>query len=163
MADGAAPYRSDLDSHGLPDALSNIVLIERISSVKARIWISGRYRCDVLHEDGRSLPYFLLFHVESRSLALDILGQVFDTKCLKTLWLGCTQGNWSEKITLYPLPDAYGVTNMLVAGIEGSALSKYSVNFYPHLKAIPVTARERKMPLNFFNVAYLATMVKSRA
>ena len=48
--------RSDLDPRGLPDALRNIVLMERISTGNARIRISGKYLCDVLHEDGRDYP-----------------------------------------------------------------------------------------------------------
>ena len=114
-ADGV-PYRSDLNPRGLSDALRSIVLMERISTGNARIRISGRCLCDVLQEDGRGLPYSLLFDGDSRSLALDILGQVFETECPKTLWLGCAEGTWSGKMTLYPLRDAYGVTNMVVAG-----------------------------------------------
>ena len=83
LAGGAVPNRSDLDPRGLPDALRNIVLMERISTGNARIRISGKYLCDVLHADGRRLPYSLLFESESRSLALDILGQVFEAKCPK--------------------------------------------------------------------------------
>ena len=76
LADGAVPYRSDLDPRGLSNALRSIVLMERISTGNARIRISGRYLCDVLQEDGRGLPYSLLFDGDSRSLALDILGRV---------------------------------------------------------------------------------------
>jgi len=85
LADGGVPYRSDLDPRGLSDALRSIVLMERISTGNTRIRISGRYRCDVLQEDGRGQSYSLLFDGDSRSLALDILGQVFDTECPKTL------------------------------------------------------------------------------
>ena len=129
LADGGVPYRSDLDPRGLSDALRSIVLVERISTGNARIRISGRYLCEVLQEDGRGLPYSLLFDGDSRSLALDILGQVFDTECPKTLWLGCAEGTWSGKMTLYPLRDAYGVTNILVTGIEGSAPLAHPIKF----------------------------------
>ena len=159
LADSGVPYRSDLDPRGLFDALRSIVLVERISTGTARIRISGRYLCDVLQEDGRGLPYSLLFDGDSRSLALDILGQVFDTECPKTLWLGCAEGIWSGKMTLYPLRDAYGVTNMVVAGIEGSAPLAHHAQLIP----IPVTVQERKVPSNFVDAAYRAAMVKSRA
>ena len=163
MAAGEEPYRSDLDPRGLSDALRSIVLMERISTGNARIRISGRYLCDVLQEDGRGLPYSLLFDGDSRSLALDILGQVFDTECPKTLWLGCAEGTWSGKMTLYPLRDAYGVTNMVVAGIEGSAPLAHPIKFHAQLTPIPVTVQERKVPLNFVDAAYRAAMVKSRS
>ena len=88
LAAGEVPYRSDLDPRGLSDVLRSIVLMERISTGNARIRISGRYLCDVLHEDGRGLPYSLLFDGESRSLALDILGQVFETECPKNIMVG---------------------------------------------------------------------------
>ena len=65
LADGGVPYRSDLDPRGLSDALRSIVLMERITTGNARIRISGRYRCDVLQEDRRGLPYSLLFDGES--------------------------------------------------------------------------------------------------
>jgi|SRR5210317_1227824 len=45
LADGAVPYRSDLDPRGLSNALRSIVLMERISTGNARFRISGRYRC----------------------------------------------------------------------------------------------------------------------
>ena len=163
LADGGVPYRSDLDPRGLSDALRSIVLMERISTGNARIRISGRHRCDVLQEDGRGLPYSLLFDGDSRSLTLDILGQVFDTECPKTLWLGCAEGTGSGKMTLFPMRDAYGVTNMVVAGIEGSAPLAYPVKFHAQLTPIPVTVQERMMPLNFVDAAYRAPMVKSRA
>ena len=163
LAEGEVPYRSDLDPRGLSDALRSIVLMERISTGNARIRISGRYLCDVLQEDGRGLPYSLLFDGDSRSLALDILGQVFDTECPKTLWLGCAEGTWSGKMTLYPLRDAYGVTNMVVAGIEGSAPLAHPIKFHAQLTPIPVTVQKRKVPLNFVDVAYRVAMVKSRA
>ena len=94
LADGGVPYRSDLDPRGLSDALRSIVLMERISTGNARIRILGRYLCDVLQEDGRGLPYSLLIDGDSRSLALDILGQVFDTECPKTLWLVTSVKCW---------------------------------------------------------------------
>ena len=130
LEDGGVPYRSDLDPRGLSDALRSIVLMERISIGTARIRISGRYLCDVLHEDGRGPPYSLLFDGDSRSLALDMLGQVFETECPKTLWLGCAEGTWSRKMTLYPLRDVYGVTNMVVAGTEGSAPLSHPIKFH---------------------------------
>jgi len=117
----------------------------------------------VLQEDGRDLPYSLLFDGDSRSLALDILGQVFDTECPKTLWLGCAEGTWSGKMTLYPLRVAYGVTNMVFAGIEGSAPLAHPIKFHAQLTPIPVTVQERKVPSNFVDAAYRAAMVKSRA
>lgn len=163
MADGGVPYRSDIDPRGLSDALRSIVLMERISTGNARIRITGRYLCDVLQEDGRGLPYSLLFDCDSRSLAIDILGQVFDTECPKTLWLGCEEGTWSGKMTLYPLRDAYGVTNMVVAGIEGSAPLAHPIKFHAQLTPIPVTVQERKVPLNFVYSAYRAATIKSRA
>ena len=163
LAGGAVPNRSDLDPRGLPDALRNIVLMERISTGNARIRISGKYLCDVLHEDGRGLPYSLLFESESRSLALDILGQVFEAKCPKTLWLGCEDGTWSGKMTLFPLRDAYGDTNMVVAGIEGSAPLSNPVKFRAQLTPVPVTVQERKVPLKFVDAAYRTAMLKSRA
>ena len=70
LADGAVPYRSDLDPRGLSNALRSIVLMERISTGNARIRISGRYLCNVLHEDGRGLPYSLLFDGEVDPLRL---------------------------------------------------------------------------------------------
>ena len=163
LADGGVLYRSDLDPREHSDALRSIVLMERISTGNARIRISGRYLCDVLQEDGRGLPYSLLFDGDSRSLALDILGQVFDTECPKTLWLGCAEGTWSGKMTLYPLRDAYGVTNMVVAGIEGRAPLAHPLKFHAQLTTISVTVQERKVPLNFVDAAYRAAMVKSRA
>lgn len=163
LSNGTVPYRSDLDPRGLPDALRNIVLMERISTGNARIRISGRYLCDVLHEDGRGLPYSLLFDGESRSLALDILNQVFEAECPKTLWLGCEDGRWSGKMTLFPLRDAYGVTSMVVAGIEGSAALKNPIKFRAQLTPIPVTVQERKLPIKMVDAAYRAAMVKSRA
>ena len=75
LAAGSVASRSDLDPRGHSDAQHSIVLMERISTGNARIRISGRYFCDVLQEDGRGLPYSLLFDDDSRSLALDILGQ----------------------------------------------------------------------------------------
>ena len=163
MAAGGVPYRSDLDPRGLSDALRSIVLMELISTGNARIRISGRYLCDVLQEDGRGLPYSLLFDGDSRSLALDILGQVFDTECPKTLWLGCAEGTWSGKMTLYPLRASPIVTNMVVAGIEGSAPLAHPIKFHAQLTPIPVTVQERKVPLNFVDAAYRAAMVKSRS
>lgn len=59
--------------------------------------------------------------------------------------------------------DAYGVTNMVVAGIEGSAPLAHPIKFHAQLTPIPVTVQERKMPLNFVDAAYRAAMVKSRA
>jgi hypothetical protein len=59
LADGAVPYRSDLDPRRLSNALRSIVFMERISTGNARIRISGRYLGDVLQEDGRGLPYCL--------------------------------------------------------------------------------------------------------
>jgi hypothetical protein len=56
LADGAVPYRSDLDPRGLSNALRSIVLMERISTGNARIRISGRYLCDVLQETGAACP-----------------------------------------------------------------------------------------------------------
>ena len=150
-------------TRGLYDAQRSIGLMERMSTGNARIRISGRYLCDVLQEDGRGLPYSLLFDGDSRSLALDILGQVFDTECPKTLWLGCAEGTWSGKMTLYPLRDAYGVTNMVVAGIEGRAPLAHPLKFHAQLTTIPVTVQERKVPLNCVDAAYRAAMVKSRA
>ena len=163
LADGGVPYRSDLDPRGLSDAPRSIVLMERISTRNARIRISGRYLCDVLQEDGRGLHYSLLLDGDSRSLAHDILGQVFDTECPKTLWLECAEGTWSGKMTLYPTRDAYGVTNIVVAGIEGSAPMAHPIKFHAQLTPIPVTMQERKVPLNFVDAAYRAAMVKSRA
>ena len=139
------------------------LLMERISTGNARIWISGRHLCDVFPADGRGLPYSLMFDGDSRSLALDILGQVLDTECPKSLWLGFAEGTWSGKTTLYALRDAYGVTNMVVAGIEGSAPLAHPVKFHAQLTPIPVTVQERMMPLNFVDAAYRAAMVKSRA
>ena len=141
LADGGVPYRSDLDPRGLSDALRSIVL----------------------QEDGRDLPYSLLFDGDGSSLALDILGQVFDAECPKTLWLGYEEGTWSGKMTLYPLRDAYGVTNMVVAGIEGSTPLAHPIKFHAQLTPIPVTVQERKVPSNFVDAAYRANMVKSRA
>ena len=90
------PYRSDLDPRGLSDALRSIVLMERISTGNARIRISGRtYAMCCKRMDAAAL--FLLFDGDSRSLALDILGQVFDTECPKTLWLGCAEGPGAER------------------------------------------------------------------
>jgi len=163
LADGGVPYRSDLDPRGLSDAPRSIVLMERIATRNARIRISGRYLCDVLQEDGRGLHYSLLLDGDSRSLAHDILGQVFDTECPKTLWLECAEGTWSGKMTLYPTRDAYGVTNIVVAGIEGSAPMAHPIKFHAQLTPIPVTMQERKVPLNFVDAAYRAAMVKSRA
>ena len=163
LGNGGVPYRSDLDPRGLSDALRNIVLMKRISTGNARIRISGRYLYDVLQEDGRGLPYSLLFDGDSRLLALDILGQVFDTECPKTLWLGCAEGTWSGKMTLYPLRDAYDVTNIVVAGIEGSAPLAHPIKFHAPLTPIPVTVQERKVPLNFVDAAYRSAVVKSRA
>ena len=163
LADGGVPYRSDLDPRELSDALRSIVLMERISTGNARIRISGRHLYDVLQEDGRGLPYSLMFDGDSRSLAPDILGQGFGTKCPKTLWLGCAEGTWSGKMTLYPLRDAYGVTNMVVAGIEGRAPLAHPLKFHAQPTTIPVTVQERKVPLNFVDAAYRAIMVKSRA
>jgi len=163
LADAGVPYRSNLDPHGLSDALRSILLMERISTGNALIRISGRYLCDVLQKDGRNLPYSLRFDGDSSSLALDILGQVFDTECPKTLWLGFAERTWSGKMTLYPMRDAYGVTNILVAGIEGSAPLAHPVKFHAQLTPIPVTVQERMMPLNFVDADYRAAMVKSRA
>lgn len=160
LADAGVPYRSYLDPRGLSDALRSILLMERISTGNARIRISGRYLCDVLQEDGRGLPYSLMFHGDSRSLALDILGQVFDTECPKTLWLGFAEGTWSGKMTLYPMRDAYGVTNMVVAGIDGSAPLAQPLKFHAQLTPIPVTLQERKVPLNFVDAAYRAYWIK---
>lgn len=109
------------------------------------------------------MPYLLFFYGDSRSLALDILGQVFDTECPKTLWLGCAEGTWSGKMTLYPLRDAYRVTNIVVAGIVVSAPLAHPVKFHAQLTPIPVTVQERMMPLNFVDAAYRAAMLKSRA
>ena len=163
LTDGGVPYRSDLDPRRLSDAPRSIVLMERIATRNARIRISGRYLCDVLQEDGRGLHYSLLLDGDSRSLAHDILGQVFDTECPKTLWLECAEGTWSGKMTLYPTRDAYGVTNIVVAGIEGSAPMAHPIKFHAQLTPIPVTMQERKVPLNFVDAAYRAAMVKSRA
>ena len=66
-------------------------------------------------------------------------------------------------MTLYPLRDAYGVTNMVVAGIEGSAPLAHPIKFHAQLTPIPVTIQERKMPSSFVDAAYRAAMVKSRA
>ena len=129
LADGGLPYRSDPDPRGLSDALRSIVLMERISTGNARIRISERYLCDVLQEDGRGLPYSLLFDGDSRSLALDILGQVFDTECPKTLLLGCAEGTWSGKMTLYPPAQCLWCDQYVVAGIEGSAPLAYPIKF----------------------------------
>ena len=65
-------------------------------------------------------------------------------------------------MTLYPLRDAYGVTNMVVAGIEGSALLAHSIKFHAQLTPIPVTVKERKTPSSFVDAACRAAMVKSR-
>ena len=65
-------------------------------------------------------------------------------------------------MTLYLLRDAYGVTNMVVAGIEGSALLSHPIKFHAHLTPIPVTVEERKTPSSFVDAAYRAAMVKSR-
>ena len=64
---------------------------------------------------------------------------------------------------LYPLRDAYGVTNMVVAGIEGSALLSHPIKFRAQLTPIPVTVQERKTPSSFVDAAYRAAMVNSRA
>ena len=66
-------------------------------------------------------------------------------------------------MTLYPLRDAYCVTNMVVAGIEGRAPLAHQLKFHAQLTTIPVTVQERKVPLNFVDAAYRAAMVKSRA
>ena len=66
-------------------------------------------------------------------------------------------------MTVYPLRDAYGVTNMVVAGIEGSALLAHPIKFHAQLTPLPVTVQERKVPSNFVDVAYRAAMVKSLA
>lgn len=66
-------------------------------------------------------------------------------------------------MTLYPLRDAYGVANIVVAGIEGGAPLAHPVKFHAQLTPIPVTVQERMMPLNFVDAAYRAAMVKSRA
>jgi len=66
-------------------------------------------------------------------------------------------------MTLYPLRDVYGVTNMVVAGIEGSAPLAHPIKFYAQLTPIPVTVQKHKVPLNFVDVAYRVAMVKSRA
>ena len=68
-----------------------------------------------------------------------------------------------EDETLYPLRDAYGVTNMVVAGIEGSAPLARPMKFHAQLTPIPVTVLERKVPLNFVDSAYRAAMDKSRS
>ena len=102
LAGGAVPNRSDLDPRGLPDALRNIVLMERISTGNARIRISEKYLCDVLHEDGRGLLYSLLFESESRSLALDILGQVFEAKCPKNTVVGMRGWHMERKNDTFP-------------------------------------------------------------
>ena len=130
LAYGGVPYRSDLDPRELSDALRSILLMELISTGNARIWNFGQYLCDVLDEDGHGPPYSLLFDGDSRSLALDMLGQVFETECPKTLWLGCAEGTWSRKMKLYPLRDVYGVTNMVVAGTEGSAPLSHPIKFH---------------------------------
>jgi hypothetical protein len=49
-------------------------------------------------------------------------------------------------MTLYPLRDAYGVTNMVVAWIEGSAPLSHPIKFHGQLTPIPVTGQERKTP-----------------
>ena len=128
-------------TRGLYDAQRSMGLMERISTGNARIRISGRYLCDVLQEDGRGLPYSLLFDGDSRPLALDILGHVTDTECPKTLWLGCAEGTRSGKMTLNPLRDAYRVTNIVVAGVEGSAPLAHAVKFHAQLTPIPVTVQ----------------------
>ena len=46
-------------------------------------------------------------------------------------------------MTLYTLRDAYGVTNMVVAGIEGSAPLAHPIKFHAQLTPIPVTVQER--------------------
>ena len=66
-------------------------------------------------------------------------------------------------MTVDPLRDAYGVTNMVFAGIEGSAPLAHSIKFHAQLTPIPVTLQERKVPSNFVDAAYRAAMVKSRA
>jgi hypothetical protein len=162
LADGAVPYRCDLDPRGLPDALRNIVY-GNVSSGNARIRISGRYLCDVLIEDGRDLPCSLWFNGENRSLALDIFGQVFDIECPKTLWLGCAEGTWSGKMTLYPLRVAYDINSKVLAGIEGSAPIAQPIKFHAQLTPIPITMQESELPLNFVDAAFSAKMEKSRA
>ena len=57
----------------------------------------------------------------------------------------------------------YGVTNMVVAGIEGSAPLAHPIKFHAQLTPIPVTVQERMIPLNFVDAAYRAAMVKARA
>ena len=66
-------------------------------------------------------------------------------------------------MTVYPLRDTYGVTNMVVAGIEGSALLAHPIKFHAQLTPLPVTVQERKVPSNFVDAAYRAAMVQSRA
>ena len=66
-------------------------------------------------------------------------------------------------MTLYPLRDAYGVTNMVVAGIKGRAPFAHPLKFHAQLTTFPVTVQERKVPLNFVDAAYRVAMVKSRA
>ena len=66
-------------------------------------------------------------------------------------------------MTLYPLRDAYGVTNMVVAGIGGSAPLVHPIKFHAQLTHIPVTVQERKTPSSFVDAAYRAAMIKSRA
>ena len=66
-------------------------------------------------------------------------------------------------MTFHPLRDTYGVTNMVVAGIEGNAPLAHPIKFHAQLTPIPVTVQERKTPSSFVDAAYRAAMVKSRA
>ena len=62
----------------------------------------------------------------------------------------------------FPMRDAYGVTNIVVAGVDGSAPLAHPVKFHAQLTPIPVTMQQRMMPLNFVDAAYRAAMFKSR-
>ncbi len=163
LANSSVPYRADLDPRGLQDALSHIVLLERISGGNARVRICGRYLCDILYEDGRGLPYSLMFDQSTRSLATDLLRQVFETECPKTIWLGCHDGAWSGKMTIYPLRDAYGCVTMAVAGIEGSKPLAYPIKFHAQLTPIPVSVPEKKVTKSIVDAAYRTAVIKSRS